>query len=187
MDNKGKPKHLLIAGLIVAGIYLYPTIYRLVFATRVSPRAPAAAAPAPAAPKTTPTNPAPPLPILGTWAANGLVPNRGNCTIQLELTSNPTPPDQYSGYVTLRCIPAFVPGFGKSMKQVTHTMNEYTPVSSELEGSLQAKSVQLHLSKSIGTLCPVTALTLTPFGTTRLAVEWEDSCGDGQLIMRKIK
>ena len=100
------------------------------------------------------------------------------------VTPDPVTPDHYSGALMEHCIPAVLPFWGKTgMQAMNNGANALTPVNAILSGTANNKSLPFNIDKSITGTCPITAATVTPFGTQQLALEWKDGCGDGDMIL----
>ena len=61
--------------------------------------------------------------------------------------------------------------------------NALTPANAILSGTFKDNSLVFNVDKSIAGTCPITAATVTPFGTQQLAIQWKDGCGDGDMIL----
>jgi hypothetical protein len=62
------------------------------------------------------------------------------------------------------------------------------PMSAILTGAPRNGSIEFHVDKSLGDNCPMTALTLMPFGVRQIAIQWEDTfCGGGYMVLTKVR
>src|SRR5664280_2046677 len=62
------------------------------------------------------------------------------------------------------------------------------PMSAILSGAPEDGSILFRVDKTLGDNCPMTGLTLTPFGIKQIAVQWEDTfCGGGYMVLSKVR
>jgi len=52
--------------------------------------------------------------------------------------------------------------------------------------SMPSGSMESRAGKTLGDLCPMQPVTLTPF-TAQFACEWKDGCGNGEMLLSKAK
>jgi hypothetical protein len=68
-------------------------------------------------------------------------------------------------------------------------LNRMDPDAAILTGTMQDGAIHFKTDKNIGTDingCSVSAFTLTPFGSNRLAAEWQaGSCEGGHMVLAK--
>jgi len=149
-------------------------------------------APNPAAGKTTavatPQPPAPFAKLAGIWRGRAAIEGRGICGLRFELT--PKTPDTFSGYSSFACDNTAPLMSAKNRKnQKAALLNRMDPDSAILTGTLQDGAIHFRADKNIGADingCSVTAFTLTPFGSNRLAAEWQaGSCQGGHMELAK--
>jgi hypothetical protein len=67
---------------------------------------------------------------------------------------------------------------------------EIKSTSAILRGTWENGSIRFHVDKNIGgsqadSACLMSAFTVTGFGTNQIVSEFQDSCGTGQIILRK--
>lgn len=197
MNEPAKMTKYLAAAVVILAIYFAPALIssfqRLAIllpfvaaASRPQPPAPATSA----VPKPLPANnqkiePAiSPDRISGTWRGGSLVANRGRCEINLEITPDAVTPARYSGALVTHCMPVVLPFWGKTGQQAMNNgANALTPANAILSGTFNDNSLVFNVDKSIAGTCPITAATVTPFGTRQLAIQWKDGCGDGDMIL----
>jgi hypothetical protein len=124
--------------------------------------------------------------VTGKWRAVGPVVDRGNCQMNLELTSN-VALAKTNGYVTLNCtgINIYAPGPHFDKGFVERMQNNRVPTSAVLSAPFTSGPVQFTVEKSVGGVCPISTFTVTLFGGSQLLAEWKDSCGNGQLVLSK--
>ena len=203
-------KSLWIAAAIVAVIYFAPTVLRQALPARPV----AALKPSPLRPSTVPY-PAPgrasPTPevsapvasaaavtpadaqfsnLLGIWAGSSIRPNGTICKLRLELRMSQDKPGAYAAYSTMACGPA-LPVVATTQAQrslVAGMLNEMRPVSAVASGSVVKGALEFQVDRNIGASpdgCKPTAFTVSPFGASQIAAQWEEgSCQGGQMIMQ---
>ena len=197
MEKLIKNRHFLwIAAGVILVIYNAPscrTVIPYPHYHQPTPASSVTAAPAPAAPAVPAANLSAPEPapaasanpqtvansLTGKWWAASLVMNRGNCVIGLEL-SNALNPTELSADVSLACInPATMKANPRNY------FNNFVNTSATLTAPLADGTMQFHIDKNLGGPCPFSAFSLTPFGANKLAAQWEDACGGGQMVLIK--
>jgi len=150
-------------------------------------------APHPAAGKTTAAvtsqPPAPFAKLAGIWRGRAAIEGRGLCGLRFELT--PKTPGTFTGYSSFTC--ASIAPLMSAKNRVNRKaaiLNQVDPDSAILTGTMQDGAIHFHADKNIGTDingCAVTSFTLTPFGSNRLAAEWEaGSCQGGHMVLAKV-
>jgi len=202
-------KIIWIAAMALAAIYFAP---RMTFAVRqaivahaqhaaltpptaaTKTAAPAAAASQPpmaaAAPDVPPDDPRF-LRLVGNWLGGGLLPDRGFCRLALELRRSKDKPGYYTGYSTLTCGP-LLPSHRKSAQQnsADNFINQMSPVSTILTGSVVDGSIRFHVDHAIGAApdgCQVTGFTVTPFGDDQIAAIWQSgTCPERNMILQRM-
>ena len=152
---------------------------------------PAGAAPLPAPHPAAAVAPKPPAPfakLAGIWRGQAAIEGRGICGLRFELT--PKTPDTFSGYSSFSCAntaPLMAAKNRKNQKEAL--LNRMDPDSAILTGTLQDGAIHFRADKNIGTDingCSVSSFTLTPFGSNRLAAEWQaGSCQGGHMVLVK--
>jgi len=125
----------------------------------------------------------------GDWQGRAALPRHRMCTLKFELRENYEPEHPYAGYSNLVCTPFWPYGPGRArMDGAAILTASQSPMSAILSGTPRNGSIQFHVEKTLGSNCPMTALTLTPFGAKQIAVEWEDTfCGGGQMILTRTR
>jgi len=132
----------------------------------------------------------------GDWMGTGMIPNRGICRMGFELRLNQEPDKHnwFLGYSRLSCGPS-LPFNGKPMNQQSHTesvLNQLTPVNTILDGQPKDGSVHFavreQIGQPVGENCPITGMTITPFGE-QIAIAWQQSggCLGGNLLMQRVQ
>ncbi len=209
MEPKHK-KQLIVTAAVVAGLYFFPAIMNTARHTLIvrneayrqmekpSPAKPvepiSALVNTPGAtvisPATTDT-PADPkyAALLGKYMGGAVLKIR-ECKANLELKPNQDKPAEFSGFVTIVCYRPF------TQKGATPLISDpvaalgtmATPASAILSGPAVNGSIRMKADKSIETLpdgCPITGLSVVPFATNQIEIDWEEgTCPGGQLIMQ---
>lgn len=186
MDKK-KRTILLICAAIFIGSYIARSFViaylRMSYARQQASRP----KPKPKPPDTPAVAPVPVDPpfvnLSGVWEAHGQVPSRGMCDLRLEVKQND--PAHYSGFSRFSCISLAIP---KSANTIAN-MLPLGPDAAILTGEVEKGAIHFHADKTIGTDvngCAVTALTVTPFGASAVAAEWQEgTCAGGNLLMTR--
>ena len=132
--------------------------------------------------------PAPYAKLAGIWRGQAAIEGRGICGLRFELT--PKTPDTFLGYSSFKCAniaPLMAAKNRRNQKEAL--LNRMDPDSAILTGTLQDGAIHFQADKTIGTDingCSVSAFTLTPFGSNRLAAEWQaGSCQGGHMVLVK--
>ena len=121
--------------------------------------------------------------LAGVWEGSGASSReQGMCSEKLEIRARPE--NQFSGYVTLTCIPLAPWRMGNAVS----VLLQRSPHSSILTGVPANRGIAFSVDKNIGAgECPITTLTALPFGAAQLAVEWKSSkCSGGQMVLNRI-
>jgi hypothetical protein len=127
--------------------------------------------------------------FFGDWLGRSALPRHRMCTLKFELRENHEPERPFAGYSNLVCTPfwPYQPGRARMDSAAILTASQ-SPMSAILSGTPKNGSIQFHVDKTLGSNCPMTALTLTPFGAKQIAVEWEDTfCGGGQMVLTRTR
>jgi hypothetical protein len=186
MDKK-KRTILLICAAIFIGSYIARSFViaylRMSYARQQASRPKPKPKP-PDTPTVAPVPVDPPLVNLsGVWEAHGQVPSRGMCDLRLELKQSD--PAHYSAFSRFSCISLVPPKEVNAATMLPH-MN---PDAAILTGAVEKGSIHFHADKTIGTDingCAVTELTVTPFGASAVAAEWQEgTCQGGNLLMTR--
>ena len=128
--------------------------------------------------------------LTGTWKGRGALTGHGLCDLRLELRETHEAPGHYTGYSALSCLniaPLMTP---KARNRASaNCRNRLNPAASILTGVPEDGSIRFHVDKTINpdiNGCAATSFTATPFGTNRIAVQWQEgSCQGGQIILGK--
>ena len=122
--------------------------------------------------------------LAGVWEGSGASSReQGMCSEKLEIRARPE--NQFSGYVTLTCIPLAPWRMGNAVS----VLLQRSPHSSILTGVPAANhGIAFSVDKNIGAgECPITNMTAQGFGAAQLAVEWKSSkCSGGQMVLNRI-
>jgi hypothetical protein len=117
-----------------------------------------------------------PMKLAGIWRGRAVFDGLGQCDIRVELLEKTA--GHLTGYSTFTCTPRGSP-------------RPANPDSAILSGSVADGAVHFHIDKTIGTDtkdCAVTSFTVTPFGASQLAAEWEKGpCPGGHVILQRTK
>ena len=129
----------------------------------------------------------PASPLAGIWNGNQTQRNGELCSLTLELRDKPE--GITAGYANMTCRP-IVRRVGAPMPNANDIiLKAMTPMAAILSGQMKDGSIAFHVDKAIGTPvdgCPFSALTVTPFGTQQIAVEWQrGTCDSGQMTMTR--
>ena len=204
--NPKQKKFLVVAGIVLAIVYFAPSYInyqrRLAFvraqiaARQAKPSAgqsasplpasgiPTAAAEAAANPYAAANVPAQLDAMLGVWQGMAALPNRGMCTLKLEMRRS-LEPGQVSGFPLLVCMPVTRSGNPNQL------FAQMTPAAAVLTGTAQDGGLDFHVDRIISkgaSNCELTSLTVTPFGSDQLAAEWkETACDGGQILLSRLR
>jgi hypothetical protein len=204
------------AGLFIGALYFGPSIMSSVRSAIVTRQAqPQAAASTAAAQKaqakragdrasgTSATSPDPQAALstglAGTWQGRAALNDRGVCQISLELRELPDKENDYAANSSLSCTPTVMELLSRSKGMnsagAMDTMGKaMSPTSAILTGNQANGSIHFHVDKNIGVEqvpggCEMTSLSVTPFGASRILIEWHEtdqgSCRGGQIIAAK--
>jgi len=125
--------------------------------------------------------------LSGVWGSHGQVPGRGMCDLRLELKQND--PVHYSGFSRFSCLNNEVLLHPKDANALTNILINTNPDAAILSGAVEKGSIRLHADKTIGADingCAVSEFTVTPFGASAVAAEWQEgSCKGGSLLMER--
>ena len=128
--------------------------------------------------------------LLGKYMGGAILKTR-ECKANFELKPNQDKPEEFSGFVTIVCYRPFTQKGAMpflSTDPVTALGTMSTPASAILSGPVVNGSIRMKADKSIETLadgCPITGLSVVPFATNQIEIDWEEgTCPGGQLIMQ---
>lgn len=123
----------------------------------------------------------------GKWYGKNLVNGRGTCQLTLEVQSGD---EDYIGYSNLLCVD-YMPGSGRvgsaQMMKLLH--EDLSPISTVLSGKFENGSFEYHVTKAIeseSTKCALSTMTVTPFGSDEMKATWKDTCGGGEMGLKKL-
>lgn len=136
----------------------------------------------------TPVVPAARNRLLGVWAGQQGETNMELCRVQLEVSDKGQ--GEINGYVKMLCYPTGAYYQAHPKINVSETfMKAMTPMAAILSGTVKDGAIAFHVDKTIGTGldgCPLTSLTVTPFGTDEVAAEWQKTnCPGGQMTLSR--
>jgi hypothetical protein len=128
----------------------------------------------------------------GTWSGSTLRPNGMICKLRFELSQSQEKPGGFTGYTTMSCGPV-VPIQAISAAQraaAARIIDQMRPVSAVLSGSPENGELMFTVDRVIGSAadgCKLSNFTVTPFGATQIAAQWEEQggCKGGQMIMQR--
>jgi hypothetical protein len=175
-----------ISAAALAAIYYAPTVI-IAVARAAHPQPTMRPSPfARAAPVLPPAIDAPFLRLVGVYSARATLPSRGVCGLRFELRGNEKP-GTFAGYFTLTCTPVI------SFQQRQWQRNMTIPAvagpkttSTILTGTPESGAIRFHVDDVIGpTGCIPTAFVLKPFGLSQIALEWQDGCHGGSLLLNR--
>lgn len=153
--------------------------------------APASPSPSPSIPNTEPEGDTSIsfVPYFGEWQGHSALPQHRMCTLHFELQGSNVVERPYAGYSTLTCTPVwpFDPPHRRT-DAAYRLMAAQSPMSAILTGAVQKDAIRFHVDKTLNKNCPMTAMTLMPFGVKQIAVQWEDEfCGGGYMVLSKLR
>jgi len=201
--NPKQKKFLWIAGIAVAVFYFAPTFINSARrAAFIRQQQEAARMAKPPAPQSSPlpaagdasNNSASFENLLGVWQGIGPLPGQGFCNLKLELRKNTLQPERFSGFPVLVCMPVVPGSVQRGVTGQSLVLPQMSPLSAVLTGTAKDGSIVFSVDKVIGRTangCALTSLSVTPFGTDQIAVEWQEgNCGTeqqpGQILLRRI-
>jgi hypothetical protein len=137
--------------------------------------------------------------LAGIWQGRAALNDRGVCQISLELRALPDKENAYAANSSLSCTPTVMQLLSRSKgMNSAGTMDTMakamSPTSAILTGAESNGSIRFHVDKNIGIEqvqggCEMTSLAVTPFGASRILIEWHEtdqgSCHGGQIIAAK--
>ena len=135
--------------------------------------------------------------FVGIWQANQFMPNGDHCNVRLEIrqaVSNPvTQSAMVSGFDTRTCLSSdLMKGGNMAATNMEQFRRETSPVSTSMMGWFADDSdITFQVNKTLGAApnqCPMTAYTVSPFGTNALAAQWKQGiCPGGQIVLQKVR
>lgn len=189
------------AVLILLGIYFLPNIARMIHGTASgmhSPTGQPAATQAAGEPTAAPAPDAKPSPVvpmsqedqqvktlLGFWAGQEWLENRGLCSLMFVVKEDPDKPNHYLGNTTGNCFTTapITRGLPKP-RNADGTLFYPYQTSAILSGTSDKGVLHFGVDKVIGERCQPTTFTFTPFAA-QLVAEWTDSCGSGHIMLNR--
>ena len=124
----------------------------------------------------------------GNWSGRTALPRHRLCTLTFELRESHAADRPYAGYSSLTCTPFWPFEPGRHKPDPATVFMALKPMSAILSGAPEGGSILFHVDKTLGDNCPMTGLTLTPFGIKQIAVQWEDTlCGGGYMVLSKVR
>jgi hypothetical protein len=140
---------------------------------------PAPTAKADSSPLTTVSN------LSGTWNGRGALTGRGICSLRLELRETQAGTGHYTGYSTLSCLN--IPALMSRAHHASGIQNHMNPAANILTGEPENGSIRFKVDKSISADangCAATSFTATPFGSNKIAVQWQEgNCQGGEILL----
>ena len=119
----------------------------------------------------------PSLKLAGVWRGKTAVAKVGACDVRVELVENS--PGHFTGFSSFSC------------NLNVRSPLPVNPDSAILSGTLEGSAIHFNVDKAIGADingCSVTAFTLTQFGGSQLAAEWQKgACGSGNVILQRAR
>lgn len=193
-------KYAWIGAAALAVIYLGPSVIQsarqAVIANHgvVLNNRPAPVRVAPQPPIT--VTPAPPIDrsamrLLGNWQGGTDLPDRGHCTMSMQIKRDPNRSGVFDGYQTIACMPslALLGTRQSTQARALDAINARTPTSVIMSGPIANGAIDFNIDRLIGVPvngCKITALSVTPFSDGAVAVEWKNvPCPDGEMILRR--
>jgi hypothetical protein len=129
---------------------------------------------------------------VGKWSGR-MVEGEAITIFTFELRENPSVEGGFSGYSETVAMPFAGPAAaavvnGKAgANPVAMIFAAMTPKAVSWTGEPDKKGITFRVEKRVGKdKCPMTSLTLSPFGTEQLLAEWKtEGCSDGQVLLAK--
>ena len=193
-------KYTWIGAAVLGIIYLGPNIIHSIRQAVVTNQAAHAAVSKPSPIRVAPSpsivvTPNPPMDpavrhLIGNWQGGATLPDRGLCTMTLQVKRDPDRPGILDGYETVHCLQSgvLVGNPANVHNRARDIINANTPTSVIMSGPISGSSIDFHIDHLVGIPvngCKITAYSATPFGDGALAVEWKNApCPDGNLILR---
>jgi hypothetical protein len=198
-------KQLWIAGSVAAALYFAPSYLRPVRALLASKPAlaPMPQKPSPVRQAQPQVNifqsqagadlsPAELASLSGKYVGDAMVKTR-QCRAMLELKSASPGANQFDGYISMECFAPTLATKGEGPFAQANPIAAMalltTPASAILAGSVSNGALEMKSTKTIETLadgCPVTAISVRPFGSGQVAMDWQEgSCPGAQLILHR--
>jgi hypothetical protein len=182
--TQNQRKWIIWISAIALVVYYTPSVANMAmqsaYQRQAAQRAPAfiKALPTPALPA-----PAPFHYLLGEYSGRAVIAARGICALKFELRDKREKPGQFSGYSTLTCTPLWTTQrrWGPNMA----TMLSPNPTSAILTGAAETGGIRFSVDDTISGAFAPTAFTVRPFGNNQIAIQWQDSCRGGMMLLSK--
>jgi hypothetical protein len=179
---------------------LPPMLSSRPIATSAAPDATPSPAGAISSPGATVASAASTVSIAGKWQGAAVLPDRGSCTLKLELRPNDTQ-NPVKAYSSLACGHTVIDEIAKGHKMTSAEMTKNfmkaaNPTSAILSGSIANGTIQLQAEQNFGVNavsdgCEMASMTLTPFATNQVIADFKESqqgrCQGGQIVLTKIR
>ena len=127
--------------------------------------------------------------LIGVWEGFGPVPPN-MCTLRIEIRRKEGDATRFAGFPTLTCVPMTMPK-PTDPAAMQKILTRFAPMSAVLSGTAMNGSIPFDVDKALGKSadgCPITAVTVTPFGADQISVEWQAApCFNGNLLLKKGK
>jgi hypothetical protein len=194
LDAKAQRKALIFGGIVALAllVLLWPKSVSVphpsrAVAVRNAPQAGRGTPP----PRPVPA-PDPLVKLLGRWQGAESLPNRGLCTLTLELRQGETP-GSFSGFSTLGCMGNVPTGSAKDPMALAEAVRRgIDPTSASFSGTAEGGGIALRATDNIGVSqalqgCDMASMTLKPFGDNRISVRWRETgqavCAGGEMLL----
>jgi len=135
-------------------------------------------------------------PLLGKWQGMTVLANRNGwrCGLDVELREDGKHDGTVNGYTSLACAP-----LGGGLAEVStckadpagcvkKLAEQEAPTSSILSGKVADGAIHLQAKENLATAatgCVMASAVAREFGAGRIAFEWQDMCGGGQMVLTK--
>ena len=101
------------------------------------------------------------------------------CDILLEI--RPKPDGAFSGFSKITCKPLIA--WAQPRRNIRTLLN-LQPNSSTLAGTLKDSAIEFAPENTIGR-CTMKSFAVKPFGIGQMAVEWQDACRPGSMVLAR--
>jgi hypothetical protein len=187
------PKQKKIVWISIAAlavIYYAPAVIMAVMRSshpQAAPRPSPFAGAAPVVPPAIASADAPFIRLMGVYSSRAMLPSRGVCGLRFELRGNHEKPGAFAGYFTLTCTPVI--SFQQRQWRpnlAPATVAGPKTTSTILTGTAESGAIRFHVDDVIGaTGCIPTAFVLKPFGLNQIAIQWQDGCHGGSMLLNR--
>lgn len=180
MENR---KKLGIGVVIVGVLYFTPalieTLHNLSFAKAQPVQAARPVKPVPVAPPIVPK-------FVGSWGGIVFPSDRDRCNFTVEINQHPEMPNKLFAYSRLDCSSNIAMLYLQNRFADT-TANKFLPESTISSADIKDGRLSFDITSNIGSGCATKSLAFTPFGSNALSAEFEDECGHGDLILKRVR